>query len=290
MCAAADLPESGTIEIPLAPHPKDRRRVYPCIHPRDVARYEPRPASTAWARLAVEGDWALVEARVAKASRHQIRAHFAGIDHPLAGDTLYGGPPAPGLSRHALHAHYVGWPGSAVVPAFVVRSELPGEIATLVPGDAGLGVSQPGPPSLATRSPCFPSALRTASRSCAPAARARGVADISESRARSSRRCSRAAGDGRARARRGDFGHGAASTRWGGAAPLPLSTERLGTSEIPFRIERLRNRWHVVTSDADGRLASRADSSTPRPHPRGRLAMGSTITDPLHASALAGSP
>jgi 23S rRNA pseudouridine1911/1915/1917 synthase len=136
VCAAADLPESGTIEIPLAPHPKDRRRVYPCIHPRDVARYEPRPASTAWTRLAVEGEWALVEARVAKASRHQIRAHFAGIEHPLAGDALYGGPPAPGLSRHALHAHYVGWPGSAVVPAFVVRSGLPAEIAALVPEGA----------------------------------------------------------------------------------------------------------------------------------------------------------
>src|SRR5262249_5589367 len=45
LVSAADLPESGTIDFPLAPHPKDRRRVYACVHPRDVARYAPRPAA-----------------------------------------------------------------------------------------------------------------------------------------------------------------------------------------------------------------------------------------------------
>jgi hypothetical protein len=30
------LPDQGTIEIPIAPHPKDRRRVLACLHPRDV--------------------------------------------------------------------------------------------------------------------------------------------------------------------------------------------------------------------------------------------------------------
>src|SRR6185436_7346363 len=70
ICAAKDLPESGTIDIPLAPHPKDRRRVYPCVHPRDVARYEPRPASTSYSVVRTKGDFALVEARAPKALRH----------------------------------------------------------------------------------------------------------------------------------------------------------------------------------------------------------------------------
>ncbi|AKT42645.1 RluA family pseudouridine synthase [Chondromyces crocatus] len=132
ICQSGDLPEIGAIEIPLAPHPKDRRRVYPCIHPRDVIRYEPRPATTTYRRVALAGLWELVEARAPKAMRHQIRAHFAAIGHPLAGDTLYGGPAAPGLERHALHAEYIAWAGSAEVPAFTARSPLPPDMQAIV--------------------------------------------------------------------------------------------------------------------------------------------------------------
>jgi RluA family pseudouridine synthase len=32
---------------------------------------------------------------------HQIRVHLAALGHPVAGDTLYGGPPAPRLMLHA---------------------------------------------------------------------------------------------------------------------------------------------------------------------------------------------
>jgi 23S rRNA pseudouridine1911/1915/1917 synthase len=138
ICAAADLPESGTIDIPLAPHPKDRRRVYACIHPRDVARLGPRPASTGYQKLRERGPWALCEVRAPKAARHQIRAHFAAIGHPLAGDVLYGGPPLgpePEGSRHALHAHHLVWKGDATVPAFAVDSPLPPDLAALVPED-----------------------------------------------------------------------------------------------------------------------------------------------------------
>lgn len=134
ICEAADLPETGTIDIPLAPHPKDRRRVYPCVHPRDVARYAPRPAVTTYTRLREQGRWALVEVRAPKAARHQIRAHFAALEHPLAGDALYGGPAVEGLreGRHALHAHHITWKGDAGVPAFTVESALPADLAALL--------------------------------------------------------------------------------------------------------------------------------------------------------------
>ena len=144
-CKAADLPESGTIDIPLAPHPKDRRRVYPCIHPRDVVRYSPRPASTSYTKVREHGEWALVEVKAPKAARHQIRAHFAAIGHPLAGDLLYGGEAIPGHSssdegaRHALHAHRITWPGDKGVPAFSVESPLPADLAALVGADAASG-------------------------------------------------------------------------------------------------------------------------------------------------------
>lgn len=134
LCQGGDLPETGTIEIPLAPHPKDRRRVYPCAHPRDVARYAPRPAVTEYTRKRAVGDLWLVEARAPKASRHQIRAHFAAIGHPLAGDTLYGGPTVPGLARHALHAASIAWPGDKTVPAFHAISPLPEDLRKIVEG------------------------------------------------------------------------------------------------------------------------------------------------------------
>lgn len=125
LCAAEGLPGHGSIEFGLASHPKDQRRVYACVHPRDVARYAPRPARTDYKVERVAGPWALVEVSVSKALRHQIRAHFAAIDHPLAGDTLYGGKPIPGVSRHALHASFVGFDGEGEVEPFHVSSPLP---------------------------------------------------------------------------------------------------------------------------------------------------------------------
>lgn len=114
VCAAEGLPDEGTIEFPLASHPKDQRRIQACVHPRDVVRYEPRQACTHYHVVKRSETWALVEARVDKALRHQIRAHFAAIGHPLAGDELYGGPVIRALGRHALHAAHVAYPGGKV--------------------------------------------------------------------------------------------------------------------------------------------------------------------------------
>lgn len=134
VCKEEDLPDEGSIEFPIANHPKDQRRVYPCIHPRDVMRYEPRPASTRYRVRTRKAPWALVEVEVARALRHQIRAHFAAIDHPLAGDVLYGGVEIRALGRHALHAERIafdGGPGIAI-DAFDVISPVPREMAALV--------------------------------------------------------------------------------------------------------------------------------------------------------------
>ena len=137
---AADgiLPDTGTIDIPLAPHPKDKRRVFACVHPRDVARLAPRDAVTTYTVLrrwkTAEGEpRALVEARAARALRHQIRVHFAALGAPLLGDGLYGGPSAQDLGRHALHASRVAYGGGKAVPAFVVEAELPKDLENCLP-------------------------------------------------------------------------------------------------------------------------------------------------------------
>ncbi len=135
LCDDTDLADSGVVEIPLCPHPKDTRRVLACVHPRDQARYSPRPASTSYRVLERAQGVALVEATAPKAARHQIRAHMAAIGHPLLGDALYGGESAR-LSRHALHAYHVVWRGSASVPAFEVRDEVPQSFRALLGADA----------------------------------------------------------------------------------------------------------------------------------------------------------
>lgn len=133
VCASEGLPDQGTIEIPIANHPKDKKRVYPCVHPRDVMRYAPRPALTRYTVEKRVGAWALVRAEAPRAIRHQLRAHFAAIEHPLAGDDLYGGPAAPGLERHALHAARVAFDGEGDGElAFDVTSDLPDDIAGIL--------------------------------------------------------------------------------------------------------------------------------------------------------------
>lgn len=133
VCASEGLPDTGTIEIPIANHPKDKKRVYPCVHPRDVMRYAPRPALTRYTVEKRVGAWALVKAEAPRAIRHQLRAHFAAIEHPLVGDALYGGPAAPGLERHALHASRVRYDGGGDAElAFDVSSPLPDDLAALV--------------------------------------------------------------------------------------------------------------------------------------------------------------
>jgi 23S rRNA pseudouridine1911/1915/1917 synthase len=136
VCAEAGLPDEGSIEFPLANHPKDQRRVYACVHPRDVMRLEPRPACTKYRVVQRSGNWALVEASVGKALRHQLRVHFAAIGHPLAGDELYGGPVIRALGRHALHASRVAYAGGPVVSAFEVTVPPPKELVTLLEAGA----------------------------------------------------------------------------------------------------------------------------------------------------------
>ena len=128
VCASEGLPDEGTIEHPIANHPKDKKRVYVCIHPRDVMRNAPRQALTRFEVVQRSGAYALVRATAPKAIRHQTRAHFASIEHPLIGDALYG-EPSDRIARHALHASRVAFNGD---PKFDATSELPADMAALL--------------------------------------------------------------------------------------------------------------------------------------------------------------
>jgi 23S rRNA pseudouridine1911/1915/1917 synthase len=72
--------------------------------------------------------FSLVELRVHRARRHQIRAHLAVLGHPLAGDTRYGGPALPGLTHHFLHASEVRLQHPCSGEALVLRAALAPEL------------------------------------------------------------------------------------------------------------------------------------------------------------------
>lgn len=52
---------------------------------------------------------ALVDIQLHTGRTHQIRVHFSAIGCPLLGDEMYGGNPALGLSRQALHCYHLAF-------------------------------------------------------------------------------------------------------------------------------------------------------------------------------------
>ena len=70
----------------------------------DLQRHPGKPAATVF-RLLEQGDAGCALLCTLETGRtHQIRVHAAHIGHPLVADPLYGGAPAAGLQRQALHA------------------------------------------------------------------------------------------------------------------------------------------------------------------------------------------
>ncbi len=92
---AAPLPSS--IDLPLR-----RARDHRHMEPAPGGGRGARTARTDLLEVRQEGERALVRLAPRTGRTHQIRVHLAALGTPVAGDRLYGGPPAP---RLLLHAH-----------------------------------------------------------------------------------------------------------------------------------------------------------------------------------------
>jgi 23S rRNA pseudouridine1911/1915/1917 synthase len=87
-----------------------------------------KPARTDVSRVAASAQISAVSCRLHSGRTHQIRVHLASRGHPLLADALYGGAPALGVARQALHAARLGFVHPASGQALQFEAELPADL------------------------------------------------------------------------------------------------------------------------------------------------------------------
>jgi 23S rRNA pseudouridine1911/1915/1917 synthase len=116
------------VDLPIGHDARDRRRMRAVSELEASQVRHPREATTEILRSEIRGDRSLIEVRARSARRHQVRVHLAALGHPLVGDVLYGGPAAPELGRHFLHASAIAFRHPTSGEELAFSSPLPREL------------------------------------------------------------------------------------------------------------------------------------------------------------------
>ena len=88
-----------------------------------------REARTHFSVLELLPATSYAEVRLETGRTHQIRAHFAAIGHPVAGDPRYGHGGRQGLERQFLHSARLGFRHPMTGEELEFESALPGDLA-----------------------------------------------------------------------------------------------------------------------------------------------------------------
>jgi 23S rRNA pseudouridine1911/1915/1917 synthase len=134
--------DAGTIDIPIG-----RDRVF---RQRMAARVDGREARTEFKVLERFPGYTYIEAVLLTGRTHQLRVHFAYIDHPVAGDRTYGrGRPPAGLNRQFVHARELTIKSPATHKAQTFVAELPPDLRTTLDNLRALRDAADHPPEQA---------------------------------------------------------------------------------------------------------------------------------------------
>ena len=93
----------------------------------DLLRYTGKPSQTHFELLQNSERHCLVYCALRTGRTHQIRVHMAHIGHPLVGDGVYGGAPAAGMTRQALHAIKLAFAHPVTGEALKFQAPLPAD-------------------------------------------------------------------------------------------------------------------------------------------------------------------
>ncbi len=93
-------PAAREVDAPIGRDPRHRLRMAVV----DPDRHPAKPAQTRIELLGNAAPGCLLRCLLRTGRTHQIRVHLAHLGHPLVADALYGGAPAAGMTRQALHA------------------------------------------------------------------------------------------------------------------------------------------------------------------------------------------
>lgn len=118
-------PSPMTIEAAIGRDPSNRLRMAVV----DLSYQSGKTAATTVDVLDQTDRLCLVQCTLHTGRTHQIRVHLAHVGHPLLADTTYGGTPAAGMQRQALHAWHLAFTHPITGEQIDLTTDLPEDMA-----------------------------------------------------------------------------------------------------------------------------------------------------------------